>query len=320
MFHLPIAALALIVERFTGYPKPLLDAVGHPVMWFGRIISAFEERLNHPERSDADRKNSGIFTVAALLLIVSLGSLLLLGVTRQFPFGWVLEALLATTLLAQSHLGEAVKAVADGLDVSLDEGRAAVSQIVGRDPEALDEAGVARAAIETLAENTSDGVVAPLFWLALFGLPGIALYKAINTANSMIGHMDERHRQFGWAAAKLDDVVNWIPARLTAALFVIAAFFTPGGSPGAALRAAERDAGKHASPNAGWPEAAMAGALGFALGGPRSYHGEMVDLPTMGEGRSSLGADDVRRALVLYWRALTALAVIMVVLVFAAWL
>lgn len=320
MLHLPAAVLALIVERVIGYPKPVLSVLGHPVMWFGWVITQFETRLNRPTRSDIDRREAGVITLASLLGVVALGSIALLGVTRLVPFGWVLEALLATTLLAQKHLGQAVEAVADGLDTSLAEGRAAVSQIVGRDPDALDEAGVSRAAIETLAENASDGVIAPLFWLAIFGLPGIALHKAINTADSMIGHRNARYRQFGWAAARLDDVVNWIPARLTAVLFVLAAFFTRGASPGAAWRAAQRDAGKHASPNAGWPEAAMAGALGFALGGPRAYHGETVDLPVMGGGRAQLGPADIRRALGLYHRALTVAAVTLVIMVFAAWL
>src|SRR5690606_9209163 len=156
--------------------------------------------------------------------------------------------------LAQKELGRAVGAVADALQSSLAEGREAVSEIVGRDPQALDEAGVSRAAIETLAESASDGVIAPLFWLLVLGLPGIVLYKAINTADSMIGHLNERYRHYGWAAAKLDDLVNWIPARLTLVLVTMACFFVPHASPGMAWTTACRDARKHASPNSGWPE------------------------------------------------------------------
>jgi adenosylcobinamide-phosphate synthase len=183
---------------------------------------------------------------------------------------------------------------------SLGAGREAVSHIVGRDPQALDEAGVARAAIETLAENTSDGVVAPWFFLLLLGLPGIALYKAINTADSMIGHRNDRYRDYGWAAAKLDDAVNWIPARLTALLVTAACFIIPHASPSRAWKMARRDAPRHDSPNAGWPEAAFAGALGFALGGPRSYDGEMIDLPRFGDGKAALVGSDILRALQLY--------------------
>lgn len=315
--HLLTALVALLVERVAGYPKHLLDVIGHPVMWFGRFIGFMEKGLNDPARTDRERWKGGVFTLAALLLLVAAGSLVIVGLVRPLPFGWVLEALIASSLLAQNHLGRAVGEVADGLDISLDHGREAVSHIVGRDPKALDEAGVARAAVETLAENTSDGVIAPLFWLALFGLPGIALYKAINTADSMIGHLDDRYRHFGWASAKLDDVVNWVPARITALLFVIASFVTPDASPGRAWSCARRDAEKHASPNAGWPEAALAGALGFALGGPRAYGGEVVDLPIMGEGRASLRPDDIRQALRLYRHALTAAAIVLAVLALA---
>jgi adenosylcobinamide-phosphate synthase len=219
---------------------------------------------------------------------------------RSMPFGWVIEAILASSLLAQKSLGRAVRAVAAALARSLPEGRVAVSHIVGRDPERLDTAGVARAAIESLAESTSDGVVAPLFFLLLGGLPGIALYKAVNTADSMIGHKTERHLNFGWAAARFDDLLNLIPARLTALLVAGAAFFVKGAQPEAAWATALSDAKQHESPNAGWPEAAFAGALGYQLGGPRSYAGELVDLPSFGHGRADLDAADIERALRLY--------------------
>ena len=299
--------LALLIERYFGYPEKLTAVIGHPVMWFGRLIDILEQRTNRPERSAAARRLAGIVSLSALLGITLVVTVLIQQVLRAVPFGWVLEALLATPLLAQKELGRAVRAVADALQGSLAAGREAVSHIVGRDPQALDEAGVARAAIETLAESTSDGVVAPLFWLALFGLPGIALYKAINTADSMIGHLNGRYRDYGWAAAKLDDAVNWIPARLTAVLITAACFVTPHASPSAAWAAARRDARKHASPNAGWPEAAFAGALGFKLGGPRSYNGDIVDLPAFGSGKTTLVGSDIRRALQLYFACLNVL-------------
>ena len=299
MYYL-IPPLALAIERALGYPDRLTAAIGHPVIWFGRLIAFLEQRSNRTDRTPQRRRNLGIINLAILLGITLVVALLLQQVLRAIPGGWVLEILLATPFLAQKELGRAVRAVAEALRISLEAGREAVSHIVGRDPQALDEAGVSRAAIETLAESTSDGVVAPLFWLILLGLPGIALYKAINTADSMIGHKSDRYRWYGWAAAKLDDVVNWIPARLTAVLVVIACFFTPYASPSKAWAAARRDARKHASPNSGWPEAAFAGALDYTLGGPRSYDGEMVDLPAFGTGKRDLVASDILRALQLY--------------------
>jgi len=233
--------------------------------------------------------------------------------------GWVVEAILATTLLAQKELGRAVRSVAEALDFSLEHGRQAVRGIVGRDPETLDEAGIARAAIESLAENASDGVIAPLFWLLLLGLPGIALYKAVNTADSMIGHKTEKYLDFGWASARFDDLVNWVPARVCGMLFCAAALFTNGASAAAGWRTMLLDAGKHDSPNAGWPEAATAGALGFALGGPRSYDREVHELPTLGSGRADLTAADIRKALELYANLLNLALGISVALAVLAW-
>ena len=202
--------------------------------------------------------------------------------------------LLAASLPAQRSLAAHVRAVADGLDASLDEGRQAVAKIVGRNPAVLDEAGVARAAIESLAENFSDGVVAPILWTALGGLVGGALYKAINTADSMIGHKDDRYGAFGWAAARLDDLVNLPASRLAALWLILAAALTPGASARDAARAVWRDASRHRSPNAGWPEAAMAGALGLKLAGPRVYGETLVEDAFMGEGRREADAADIR--------------------------
>jgi len=302
-----ISPLALALERRIGYPQVFLGRVGHPVMWFGQLISFCETRLNTPHRGAAQRKLAGIVALGLLLLSVLIVTVGIRTILSWLPLGWLLEMVLATTFLAQKELGRAVAAVSDALRTSLDAGRLAVSHVVGRDPQALDGAGVARAAVETLAESTSDGVVAPWFFLVLFGLPGIALYKAVNTADSMIGHRDARYRDYGWSAAKLDDLLNWIPARLTAMLITAACFFVPGASPSKAWEIARRDAPKHDSPNAGWPEAAFAGGLGFKLGGPRSYDGDLVDLPAFGDGNADLGASDIMMAILLYRRTLDVL-------------
>jgi adenosylcobinamide-phosphate synthase len=261
-----LAPLALLLERLLGYPHPLLRTIGHPVMWMGALISLLDRRLNNGD----NRRAGGILALAVLLFVTAAITVAVAGLCRIVPFGWIAEALLATTLLAQKELGRAVRAVADALARSLEEGRGAVAHIVGRDTTVLDEPGVARAAIESLAESTADGVVAPLFWLVVGGLPGIALYKAVNTADSMIGHRTDRYLEFGWASARLDDLLNLVPARLTALLIAGAAFFVPHADPERAWATALSDARKHDSPNAGWPEAATAGALGIRLGGPRA--------------------------------------------------
>lgn len=294
--HVFLAPLALFVERFVGYPPALFQRISHPVVWMGAWLGWLDRRLNQR----AHRRAKGVLALVLLLAVSLSVAIAIRAMLWLLPFGWVIEALLATTLLAQKELGRAVRAVADGLATSLAEGRSQVAHIVGRDPDQLDEPGVARAAIESLAESTSDGVVAPAFWLMLFGLPGIVLYKAANTADSMIGHKSERYLEFGWAAARFDDLLNLVPARLSALLMAGAAFWVKGADAEKAWSTALRDAKKHASPNAGWPEAAFAGALGYALGGPRSYAGETIDLPQMGEGRRDLGPADIRTALRLY--------------------
>jgi len=307
------ALLALILERLVGYPNALVARIGHPVIWMGHLIGLLEQRLNNRTGG------RGVLALVLLLAATALVTVPLVALLRALPFGWVLEAILATSLLAQKSLRDAVRAVAAALARSLPEGRTAVSHIVGRDPEALDEAGVARAAIESLAESTSDGVIAPLFFLILGGLPGIALYKAVNTADSMIGHKTERYLQFGWAAARLDDLLNLIPARLTALLIAGGAFFVKGAHPETAWSTALSDAKKHESPNAGWPEAAFAGALDFQLGGPRSYDGELVDLPSFGTGRADLGPADIGRALQLYSATLNVTLVATAVIAAILW-
>lgn len=307
------ALLALALERLVGYPNALVARIGHPVIWMGRLISLLDTRLNNRTRG------RGVLTLLLLLAATALVTVPVAWALRSIPFGWVLEAILATSLLAQKSLRDAVRAVATALTRSLPVGRVAVSHIVGRDPQALDEAGVSRAAIESLAESTSDGVIAPLVFLILGGLPGIALYKAVNTADSMIGHKTERHLQFGWAAARFDDLLNLIPARLTALLIAGGAFFVKGAHPETAWSTALRDAKKHESPNAGWPEAAFAGALDFQLGGPRSYDGELVDLPSFGTGRADLGPGDIERALGLYAATLNVTLAVAAVAALVVW-
>jgi adenosylcobinamide-phosphate synthase len=297
-----VAFLALIVERAAGYPDPLFKVVGHPVTWIGALIAYLDRFINRSSWSDTTRRLAGVTTVA-ILLAVSIGaSLLIVWLVGWGPYGIAAMVILASTLPAQKSLDAHVRAVADALDRGgLAEGRKAVSKIVGRDPERLDEAGVCRAAIESLAENFSDGVVAPAFWTVVGGLAGGAAYKAVNTADSMIGHKSERHRAFGWASARFDDVVNLPASRLSGLLIITGALFIEDASPANAWRAVLRDAGKHRSPNAGWPEAAMAGALGIAIAGPRSYGGKMVNDGYMGEGgRRDLYSRDIRRALRLY--------------------
>ena len=296
--------MALLAELAVGYPDRLYRAIGHPVTWIGKLIAATDRVLNHEARGDGARRAAG---VVALVLFVAIagGAGWVVQHLLGAGAGLVVTAILASSLLAQRSLAEHVAAVADALERGgLEAGREAVSRIVGRDPARLDEAGVSRAAIESLAENFSDGIVAPAFWMAVGGLPGAAAYKAVNTADSMIGHRTPRHEAFGWAAARFDDLVNLPASRLTALLIVCAAWTLKGASPRNAVRAIWRDAGRHRSPNAGWPEAAMAGALGLALAGPRVYGGVRVDDVFMGEGgRREANADDIRRALALYRRA-----------------
>jgi adenosylcobinamide-phosphate synthase len=296
------ALLAMSVELAAGYPDRLFRAIGHPVTWIGRLIGALDAGLN--AGSQRRRRGMGVAALAAILL-ASVGAGLAAEAAAGGVLGTLAVAVLASTLIAQRSLARHVRAVAEGLEQGgLTAGRRAVSMIVGRDPQSLDVAGVSRAAIESLAENFSDGVVAPVFWLAVAGLPGAAAYKAINTADSMIGHKTDRHRAFGWAAARTDDLVNLPASRLAALLLVAAACLLPGASPVGAVRAVWRDAGRHRSPNAGWPEAALAGALGFALAGPRRYAGVLVQDALMGEGgRRDLGPRHIRQALQLYWIA-----------------
>ena len=299
-----IAWVALLVEAAVGYPGALYVRIGHPVTWMGAALARLDRGLNREGDVPGRRRVFGCAALAVLLAASGgAGWLPTLAAFAALPRWAAVFGLgvLASSCLAQRSLDAHVRAVADALERDgLEAGRRALAMIVGRDTAALDEAGVARAAIESLAENFSDGVVAPAFWLALGGLPGGLAYKAANTADSMIGHRTLRHEAFGFAAAKLDDLVNWPAARLAALWIAAAAALVPGASARDAWRIARRDARGHPSPNAGWPEAAMAGALGVKLGGARSYGGQMVENAVMGGGTDSVSAATIRRALRVY--------------------
>ena len=306
MFASPDRVLILIaacgIEAVLAYPAIVFGAIGHPVSWIGALISALELRLNRPDYSPAIRRATGVMTVL-LLVAIALGvGLALEMAARTVPFlGFVLAVLIVAALIAAGSLDQHVRAVAAALrNDGLAGGRQSIAKIVGRDPEVLDHAAICRAAIESLAENASDGVTAPALWYLIGGLPGMIAYKAINTADSMIGHLSERYRAFGWAAARLDDLVNLPASRLTGLMFIAAASVVPGASASSAWQAFWRDARLHRSPNAGWPEAAMAGALGLRLAGPRIYDGVTVDDRWMGDGRTEANVGDIDRALAIY--------------------
>jgi adenosylcobinamide-phosphate synthase len=300
----------MVIELCAGYPQALLRAIGHPVTWIGHLIAALDRALNRDvpppfpplqagEGREGVRRAAGIIAILLLLGIVGAIAFIVERELLRLPFGLFVVAVIASTLVAQRSLHQHIADVATALEQGgVIAGRAAVAKIVGRDTDALDIAGVARAAIESLAENFSDGVVAPVLWMAIAGLPGAALYKAINTADSMIGYRTPRYAAFGWAAARLDDLVNLPASRLSALLLVAAAALNNNAV--TAWRTVVRDAPRHRSPNAGYPEAAMAGALGLSLAGPRVYGGVEIDDATMGDGHRDATAADIRRALTLY--------------------
>lgn len=290
-----LALASLVLEACVGYPEVVSRRVPHPVVGVGGAISALERRWNRPECGEAQRRGLGILTLALVAGGAALTGLVATRALKGRKGGGVALAALATTGLAQRSLHDHVEGVLRPLEQGdLPAARAAVGRIVGRDTHDLDASGIAAAALESLAESFNDGVVAPAVWLAVAGLPGLFAYKAVNTADSMIGHREPRWRSFGWAAARTDDAMNLAPARLAGGLIAAAG--------GGGWRAMRRDAAKHASPNAGWPEAAMAGALGVRLGGPVRYDGQMTDRPVFGDGPAPTAAD-LRRGLRVYRRA-----------------
>ena len=304
----PILLGALLLDAALGDLPALFRRAPHPVALLGRMIDRLDSRLNRPERPAADRRMRGAFTLLAVAATAAAAGWAL------SLFGWLPALLLAFLLIAQRGLHDHVAAVAAGLDSGLEQGREAVSHIAGRDPASLDAHGVARAGIESLAENFSDSVVAPAFWFVLLGLPGLCAFKAINTLDSMVGHRTQRHEAFGSWSARADDIACFLPARISALLLMAAAFCFRRASPLGAWRAVMNDAHRHRSPNAGWPEAAMAGALGLALAGPRRYGGRTVKDAWMGQGRSRATPQDIRRALRLFIAACALHACLLAVL------
>ncbi|ACP25576.1 cobalamin biosynthesis protein cobD [Sinorhizobium fredii NGR234] len=313
-----VLVVALIIDRLVGDPDWLWERLTHPVVFFGKAIGVFDEALNR----GADGGWLKMRGVATILILLAASILLGVVLNRLFDVlgavGFILEAITVAVFLAQKSLADHVRRVADGLRSNgLEGGREAVSMIVGRDPKTLDEPGVCRAAIESLAENFSDGVVAPALWYAVAGLPGLLAYKMLNTADSMIGHKSPKYLHFGWASARLDDLANLPAARLSVFLIAAGARFKRGVEAAkAAIDVAKRDHGFHRSPNSGWPEAAMAGALDIQLAGPRVYGGVTVDEPMInGAGRAIATADDIDAAVAVFYRACTTLAAASAVLV-----
>jgi adenosylcobinamide-phosphate synthase len=291
----------LVIDALFGDMPAVFRYVPHPVVLAGRAIAFFDRKLNRETRSEASRRERGIVMVFVLVGGAALLGLAVERICRGSLVGAGVEAVLIAVLVAQRSLYEHVAAVAAALSTGgLAGGREAVRHIVGRDPMSLDAHGVARAAIESLAENFSDGVVAPVFWYLLLGLPGLFAYKMANTLDSMIGHRTPRYRAFGWAAARLDDVLNTVPAPLSGVLFAMAAVFAKKCRAGHALAIMLRDGRKHHSPNAGWSESAMAGALGLALAGPRRYPEGLVADPWLGDGSARAGVSDIVRGLQIY--------------------
>lgn len=302
--------VAMALDSAIGWPAPLYAAIGHPVTWIGALIRRLDILLNHDSAADVSRRVAGVVT--ALVVVGGTGGVAW-ALQCALPAGWqgiLIGGVLAWPLLALRSMYAHVAAVVSPLQNNdLEQARFAVSMIVGRNATVLDQAGVARAAMESLAENTSDGIVAPLFWGAMFGLPGIAAYKAINTLDSMIGHRTPRFEAFGWASARIDDLVNLIPARLTGAVFALVS-----AAPRQAVKVMWRDAGLHRSPNAGWPEAAMAAGLGVRLSGPRIYADRVADEPWVNAGAPDPAPADLQRGLALYVRAMFVLAATLLVL------
>ncbi|WP_456391351.1 adenosylcobinamide-phosphate synthase CbiB [Profundibacter sp.] len=292
-----ILLIALLIDGIIGEPKWLWSRIPHPAVLMGRAVGWMDDKFNTGDK----KKQSGILALIALCVVAGIIGILV----SNLPDSGTFQTLFVAILLAQKSLAQHVTAVARAMRLSTGDGRMAVARIVGRDTRSMDDSAIARGAIESAAENLSDGVIAPAFWFLLLGLPGLLIYKITNTADSMIGYLAPRHREFGWAAARFDDLVNWIPARITAVLIAL----THGAH--TKWRAVLRDAPLHRSPNAGWPEAAMAVVLNVALSGPRSYAGEVREFPFVhNEGHHALTANDVDAAVAALWRTWIALVLI----------
>lgn len=299
-----ILLIALVLDWYLGEPEVLWSRFTHPIVLFGKAVAYVDKKLNHAKDSSDNQYKKGAVGISILLLIALVSAFLLEGIISFLGFfGFFLELFIVFVLLAQKSLSDHVGAVADGLKTDgLQGGRKAVGMIVGRDPSSLDQSGVSRAAIESLAENFSDGVVAPAFWYAVFGLPGIVVYKMINTADSMIAYRNEKYLWFGRVAAQIDDLANWLPARISAIIIALGAGMLNGVDAFKnAMIVALRDSGLHRSPNAGWPEAAMAGGANIALGGPRIYPEETVQQAYLNSsGKRDLGVKDITHAIQIF--------------------
>ena len=292
--------LGWAMEAAVGWPGGVYRRIRHPVVWIGWLVTRLDITLNRERLGSGWRTLAGALAASTVIFATWAVATAVTALLPDGPPGVAVEALIAASLLASRSLYEHVSAVAESLGAnSITSARQAVSHIVGRDPDGLDEAGIARAALESLAENASDGVVAPLFWGVLFGLPGIAAYKAVNTLDSMIGHRNARYERFGKFAARVDDAANWFPARLTGGLFALA-----GGQCTNGWSVMWRDARRHRSVNAGWPEAALAGALGVRLSGPRRYGDALAAEPWLNAGAPDPDAVAMDGGLRLYVRAM----------------
>ena len=282
--------LALILDAFLGEPVWIWSKIPHPTVLMGRIIKWCELKYNN----GINRKNKGILFIAFMVIFLAIFGYLI----ERLPFSAIWKILIVSILLSHKSLPEHVTAVSLGLQKNLSQGRTAVAMIVGRDTANLAETDIARSAIESAAENFSDGIIAPLFWFLIGGLPGILIYKFVNTSDSMIGYKNIQYNQFGWAAARLDDLLNWIPARLSGLLICIVH------QNNSALNIMWRDAKLHRSPNAGWPESAMAGVLDVSISGPRSYEGVIKNYPFVNvDGKKKLTAVDIDNAVDVLWRS-----------------
>jgi adenosylcobinamide-phosphate synthase len=309
-----VLLLALAIDLAFGNMAIVFRFLPHPVMLVRRGTRFFDRRLNREERSDGARRFRGVITTILLVGAAAAIGWAIGEYLRVVHYSWVIEALLVAVLLTQRSVFERVAETGKALQVlGLMGARAAVAKIVGRDPESHDESGVARVAIEALFEDFNNGVIAPAFWYLLLGLPGLFAYKTANTLDRVIGHRSPKYFYFGWAAARFDDVLNWIPARLTAVLIWLAALVLPGARALGAIRTTFADARKHRSPNDGWPDAAAAGALGLALGGPRHYLGMVTDEPWLGDGRAWATVVDIGNALRLYLAAAACFAALLLV-------
>jgi adenosylcobinamide-phosphate synthase len=279
MLFAELALLTLVLESVIGYPDKLNKRIPHPVIWFGRLITLLDSRFNLKSDNALSQKRKGIAALIIFVLVALMAGLMIQGFLSLFGgIGFLILVLVATTGLAQLSLDTHVQKVYQEIvRKDLIQARNKVSMIVGRDTSNLSETEVITAALESLSESFNDGVVAPAFWLLVAGLPGLCVYKIVNTADSMIGHKNEQYKNFGWAAAKFDDLLNYIPARIAGLLIVIAAR--------RGLITMCRQAKLHDSPNAGWPEAAMAGALKIKLGGPATYSGQILQRPVFGSGQ-----------------------------------